>query len=129
MPVLTQSKVIVKPTCVPNSIIEPWRPLNFSKLFFSIDNLLLGKGIIGIAVHASIHTGVELALLDLFGDFDVVHVLLFGELFFEDELWGGVGVLWMGEGGVLGCGVVQGLEFVVELGLLFGVVLGSAMGD
>ncbi len=35
----------------------------------------------------------------------------------------------MGEGGVLGCGVVQGLEFVVELGLLFGVVLGSAMGD
>ncbi len=127
MPVLTKSKVIIKPTSVSDGIIEPGGSLSFSEFFLGIDNLFFSKRIVGIAVNAAVDIGIKLALFDLFGDLDVVHVLLFGELLFEDELLGGVGLL--GEGWGLGCGVVEGFEFVVELGLLLGVVLCCAVGD
>jgi hypothetical protein len=129
MPVLTESKVIIKPAGVSDGIIESGGSLPLSEFFLGIDNFFFCKRIIGIAVDAPVDSGIELALFDLFGDFYVVHVLLFGELLFEDELLGGVGLLGGGEGGGLGCGVVEGFEFVVELGLLLGVVLCCAVGD
>lgn len=129
MPVFTESKVIIKPASVSDGIIEPGGSLSFSEFFLGIENLFFSKCIVGIAVDASVDSGIELAFFDLFGDFDVVHVLLFGELLFKDELLGGVGLLGRGEGGGLGCGVVEGFELVVELGLLLGVVLGCAVGD
>jgi hypothetical protein len=97
MPVLTESKVIIKPASVSDGIIESGGSLSFSEFFLGIDDFFFSKRIVGIAVDAPVDIGIELALFDLFGDLDVMHVLLFGELLFEDELLGGVELLGGGE--------------------------------
>ena len=77
MPILTKSKVIVKPARISNGIVQPRGALPLSKLLFRIDNFIFGQRIIGITIGTSIDIGVKFALLDLFSDIDIVHVLLF----------------------------------------------------
>ncbi len=77
MPILTKSKVIVKPACIPNCVVQSRRTLPLPKFLLRIHNLILSQWIIGITIGTSIYVGIKFALLDLLSDIDVVHVLLF----------------------------------------------------
>lgn len=125
VPILTQPEVVVKPAGVPDGRVDSRGTLTFSELFLSVDNLLLGQRIVGITINAPVYRGINLALLDVLGHVDVFHVLLFSEFLLKDQLLLGMGgfLLFLFEGGVLGGGVVERLELVVELGLLLVLVL------
>lgn len=77
MPIFTESKVIIKSTCISDGTVDSRWSLSFSELFLCIDYLILGQCIVGIVIQPTIYFSVNLALFDVLGNVDILHVLLF----------------------------------------------------
>lgn len=86
MPILTQSKIVIKSTSVSNCTVHSWWTLSLSELLLCVDYFILCECVISIAIDASVDFSIHFSLFNVFGDIDILHILPFSQLLLQQQL-------------------------------------------
>lgn len=86
MPIFTKPEIVIKPACVPNSAVHSGWTLSLSKLFLRIDDLVLCECVIRIAIDSPVYFSINFSFLNVFGDGNILHILLFCQLLLQQQL-------------------------------------------